>query len=328
MSGYTSVGESLARGARDLGHDATFVDAAAAYAAPRWVRRLNWHLRDHRPPRLRQFERALLARAAEIRPDLVVATGQMPITAPTLAALARLGARTVNVSTDDPWNRNSRSRRSLAALAAYDAVFTPRRANVAQIAALSGPAVYYLPFAYDPVHCVGAPLTDSERARFACDVVFVGGADSDRAALLRPLIESDLNVHLYGANWSRFGWAAMADRGPTTPEDIRKATLGASVSLCLVRRANRDGHVMRTFEIAAAGVCMLVEWTDEHEALFGPDRDTVAYFRGDDDLLPQARALVARPDVQRTLAARVAALMRHEPHQYRDRMAEIIDRAT
>ena len=325
VSGFTSVGESLVRGGHDLGHDVTFVDASAAYDAPRWVRRLNWHLRDHRAPRLRRFERTVLDRVADTRPALVVATGQMPVTAPTLARLKHLGIRTANFSTDDPWNPQHRSTRALAAFEAYDAVFTPRCANVAQFEALGGPAVQYLPFAYDPVHCAGVPLTADERARFACDVVFVGGADEDRTRLLRPLVESGLDVHLYGANWGRIDWAATANRGPATPDDIRKATAGASVSLCLVRRANRDGHVMRTFEMAAVGTCMLVEWTDEHEAILGPDGEAVAYFRSEDDLLPQARRLLARPNLRLELARRVEERMRLGRHQYRDRMKDIIE---
>ena len=52
----------------------------------------------------------------------------------------------------------------------------------------------------------------------------------------------------------------------------------AKVNLCLVRRAKRDGHVMRSFEIAAVGGCMLAQDTDEHREIFGPEGEAVRLF--------------------------------------------------
>ena len=106
---------------------------------------------------------------------------------------------------------------------------------------------------------------------------------------------------------------------------LRRATLGAAVSLCLLRRSNRDGHVMRTFEMAAAGACMLVEWSDEHEQILGVDGDAVVYVRTPGDIVPMCRALLRNADQRAALGARVQERMTSGHHTYTDRLAEIID---
>ena len=60
---------------------------------------------------------------------------------------------------------------------------------------------------------------------------------------------------------------------------IRAASASAKVCLCLVRRANRDGHTMRSFEAAAIGGCILAEDTADHREIFGPEDYAARYFR-------------------------------------------------
>src|SRR5262249_18041929 len=161
---------------------------------------------------------------------------------------------------------------------AYDAVFTPRRANLDDFRRCGMQAVYFLPFGYDPdIH---RPWPENTPAGAPSDVLFVGGCDSDRLPLIRVLIKEGLNVALYGGYWNRFSdtrpyWRGMADQGA-----IRAASAAARICLCLVRRANRDGNVMRSFEAAAIGGCILAEDTPDHRELFGPnDDDSACYFK-------------------------------------------------
>ena len=42
-------------------------------------------------------------------------------------------------------------------------------------------------------------------------------------------------------------------RGQLPIAELPKGISGARIALCLVRRSNRDGHCMRTFEVPAAG---------------------------------------------------------------------------
>ena len=99
----------------------------------------------------------------------------------------------------------------------------------------------------------------------------MGGADRDRVPFIAALGAAGFSIALYGDHWDRFPETKPYDRGYADPQTLRQATAAAKIALCLVRRANRDGHVMRSFEIPAIGACMLVEDTEEHREIFGPD---------------------------------------------------------
>src|SRR5262249_19178830 len=150
--------------------------------------------------------------------------------------------------------------------------------------------VHYVPFAYDPE--VHQPWPASAPAGVPSDVIFVGGCDRDRLPLIWALIESGLKLTLFGGYLDRNPMACPTWRGIAGQLAIRSASAVASVCLCLVRRANRDGHAMRSFEAAAIGGCILAEDTADHHDIFGPDNDSVRYFKSASEMVRQAQLLV------------------------------------
>jgi spore maturation protein CgeB len=104
-------------------------------------------------------------------------------------------------------------------------------------------------------------------------------------------------------------------------------TRAARINLCLVRRLNRDGHVMRSLEAAALGACMLVEDTDEHRDLFGPEGEAVCYFRSAADASLAARRLVADPREIARLAESAWRKVTTGAHTYGDRLAAMVSLA-
>ena len=135
-------------------------------------------------------------------------------------------------------------------------------------------------------------------SRYAADVFFAGGADNERRPFLAALVANGFDVALYGDYWERFAETRPVTRGHGSPKELRHAIAASKVCLGLVRRANRDGHAMRSIEVPAAGGCFLVERTREHEDIFGPDGEAVTYF---DDIEGMVRETAAT-DRGRTLA--------------------------
>jgi spore maturation protein CgeB len=113
--------------------------------------------------------------------------------------------------------------------------------------------------------------------------------------------------------------------GHKSPGEVAALTAAAKVNLCLVRRANRDGHVMRSFEIAALGGCMLVEDTAEHRNIFGQDGEAVAYFQSAREAGERAKTLLTDPAERARLSASVFARVSAGRHTYRDRLLSMLE---
>jgi hypothetical protein len=321
----TQLGAHLIDAANSLGVDLQLCATPDAYRGPALVRKANWWLRGRRPARLDAFSANVLDTARAWRPDVVLTTGMAPVTAAVLVELGRLRIRRLNFSTDDPWNPVHAAPWFLQAVPHYDVVFSPRRATVDDLRRAGVARVEYLRFGYNPrAHYPEPPANDAERDRFAADVMLAGGADADRVRVVTPLIDAGFSVALYGGYWTRFAATRPHARGMLDEAGLRKATAAAKVCLGLVRRANRDGHSMRTFEVPAMTGCLLAERTADHLELFGADGDAVRYFEGPDDAVRQVAALLADNGMRDRLVTRAHELVVSGRHTYADRLASML----
>jgi len=323
----THIGGHLLAAARDVGVELLCLDSTQAYQGAWLTRQIGWRLGGRRPVALKTFARSLEEAVDAFAPDMLLATGIAPLERETLERVAGRGVATANFLTDDPWNRSHVAPWFLKALPVYQVVFSPRRANLDDLERLKGPVVHYLPFAYSPHVHYRERAPDGLRRQFVADVAFAGGADEDRVAAVTPLIDAGISVALYGGYWDRYRETRAVARGFVDAPGLRHAIAEANIALGLVRRANRDGHAMRSFEVAAMGACMLVEDTPEHRNLFGDDLETVKYFAGSADPMASVRWLLAHETERRRLGEAVRVRVTTGKHTYADRLASIVERA-
>jgi spore maturation protein CgeB len=319
--GGTHVGASIWRAAKHLGIEGIRLDASNATGGNRLLHALLWHFAGRRPPHLRRFSAEVLAACAQLRPDILIATGAAPLTKPTLRKLRARGIVSINYSTDDPWNPVMRASWYLKALPEYDFVFSTRRVNIEDFERLGCAEVHFLPFGYDEWLF---RLPERRPAGVAHDVLFVGGADRDRVAFMTEFMRSGPPVALVGGYWERFPAMRPYALGQRPPEALSALTAAAKVNLCLVRRANRDGHVMRSFEIAAIGGCMLAEDTTEHREIFGADGECALYFRTPEEAARRAQMLLVDAAERARLASAVRKLVVGGAHTYRARLLTML----
>jgi len=321
-AGDTHISGSLANAGGALGVSCVAVDTAQAYAGPRLPRALLWHWGGRRPYRLRAFSDRLLRDLVANPPRWLVALGQAPITAEAVHALRNLGTRCIAYLTDDPWNPAHRAAWFLKALPLYDTVFSPRRSNLEDFKRLGCADVRYLPFGYDE-RLFWVP-SEAPLKMLPDTVLFVGGADQDRAQFFSTFLRHGPPPTLAGGYWERYAHTRPFSIGLKTAEELRALTAGAAVNLCLVRRANRDGHVMRSFEIPACGGFMIAEDTSEHRDIFGPEGECVLYFSGPRDAAEKVRGALADPASRSRMARAVHHRIMSQGHTYRDRLAHMI----
>jgi spore maturation protein CgeB len=322
--GGTHLGGSFARAAERLGVEHITFDANDAFSGSRLLRTMSWRLRGHRPPCLNRFSEGVVASCSQKHPDVLIALGTASLTRAAIQKLSSAGTICVTFCSDDPFNETQRAGWHLAALPLYRVVFTPRRANVADLRALGCADVRYLPFGYD--EALFGPCLD-EPASQDLDVLFVGGADRDRVEFMREFLRSGLRIGLVGGYWDRSPETQPYALGFKTPRELCALTAQARVNLCLVRRANRDGHVMRSFEIAAVGACMLAEDTGEHRDIFGPEGEAVLYFRNSGEASDKASRLLSNAQERVRMAAAVRLRAGGAENTYRARLATMLDAA-
>jgi spore maturation protein CgeB len=324
----THVGAHFLHAAQSLGLSAVLIDARQAYAGPAWRRHLDWRVRGRRPSRLRKFGSDLLATLRQAPPQCLLTTGIAPVDRETLDGVRALGVTPINFLTDDPWNPAHRAPWFFEALAGYEQVFSPREANLADLRGLlSAQAVSYLPFGYAPeVHFPQLPVSDPDRARFDADILFAGGGDDERRPMLAAFVRAGFRVALYGSYWDRHPDTRRAARGHLDASGLRQATAGAAICLCLVRRANRDGHAMRSYEVPAMQGCVLAEDTADHRRLFGKDGTAAGYFNDVDEAIAKARRLLADANERRRLAAAAHHVVTSGDHRYSNRLQALLTR--
>jgi spore maturation protein CgeB len=93
-----------------------------------------------------------------------------------------------------------------------------------------------------------------------------------------------------------------------------------------VRRANRDGHAMRTFEIPACGAFMLAERTEEHLELFVENKEA-AYFGPDEELLEKIDYYLVHDAERQRIAQAGYERVTSGKHTYRNRIQQILELA-
>ena len=326
--GIVHVGAHLAHAAAALGIPVQLMDMTGASSSNLWVNRFHFHLNGKRTAHLRRFSDLVLHTCRDFQPTVLLTTGIAPVEAVTLYAIRRLGVRTCNFLTDDPFNRVHYAPWFLRALPKYDHIFSPRRANMADLHAAGCCDVTYMAFAYAPeIHFPEPPSGPSELAKFSSDVFFAGNADRDRIACMSSLIRAGFKVALYGAYWGRYWGTRGMALGFADAQTVRKAAAGAKLSLCLVRQANRDGHSMRSFELPAMGACMVVEDTPDHREIFGPPGEAVVYFQSIEELLGTVKRLIDDEAERKRLAAACHARICGGSNTYKDRLDDMIAHA-
>jgi spore maturation protein CgeB len=268
----------------------------------------------------RLIARRLVARAATWRPDVVLVAKGSALPAPVLADLrTRTGARLVNVFPDNPlWMMDFES------IEAYDVFFTKESYALRQLRLAGLDNVHYLAPWCVPSNHHPVELREDERTELRGVVALVGAWYPYRERFLAAI--ADYPVRVWGPGWTQCRDTrvrAMVHGGAVWGRAKLAIYSGATLSLNVHHPMNDIvGVNNRTFELAAAAACQLVNLKDDLAALFKPGQDVVTF--GDlAELKQQMDHYLARPDEARAIGdnARRRALAEHTA---RHRVEEII----
>lgn len=275
-----------------------------------------------------KLNRRFMNVALAFRPDVVLITcGKLLSPATIRSVKETTGALLVNYATDDPFNGAVNTPMFKKGIPYYNVYACTKKAIIDDVREAGCANAVYLPFAYKPeIHFPERAQNSEERKRYSSDIVFIGGCDRDRlphiAGMLRAM--PDLRLHLYGGFWNRHPAFRKYYRGFALGREFRLAVGGAKIVLNLVRRANRDDHVMRTFEIPACGGFMLADRTEEQCSFLAEDKEA-SYFTSTDEMIDRIRYYLVHDSERRQIAEAGYHRITSGRNTYGDRLKTIIE---
>ena len=285
-SAQKSTARHRADALKRLGHDITIVDPYLALA-----KSLDGRLRGalHYRTGYRLLQRECFSWIEEISqvhkkwPELIWVNGGELLGAKVVKKLRQFGAPIVLYNNDDPTGgRDGRRFDSLiSALPLYDLCAVLREPNVGEFGAFGARSVHRVWMSYDEVKHRPFDNINDIPSSFRSDIAFIGTwmRGENRDKFLIKLIESGLNVSIWGDRWQKSPhWDKLRIfwRGPALAgRDYVAALQGTKVALGFLSHGNRDLHTRRSVEIPYAAGLLCGERTTEHMTMYRDGEEAV-----------------------------------------------------
>ncbi len=266
-------------------------------------------------PLVKRMNIDLIALAEKEQPDVVFIYRGSHIYSKTLRKIRRVLNNTILVgyNNDDPFSTQHPRwlwRHFLAGVPEYDLMLAYRRHNIDEFKTCGAKRVELLRSWFIPERNYPVKLTNDEKLKFECDVVFVGHYEDDgRLEYLENIVRNGWKLRIFGPGYD---WDPqirssniLRDHIPIDlvwGKEYNLALNGASVALCFFSKLNRDTYTRRCFEIPASETVMLSEYSDDLAGMFEPDQEAV-YFRNDIELQTKLELLLT----DKRLNARIAS---------------------
>jgi len=324
------VGAMLGRAADSLGIQWTGIDLDTKSYAPSlhsFLGRVFFRLARGRPIEWWQFNRQAISQLIKTRPDFVVVSGMLPLRAEFFQICRKLGAKTVNLATDDPWASHlSHHSAFLPNIPFYDLIVSTKSRVVEDFHQHGAQRVEWFTYAFDPYwHRLPDPVPEEERIRFQAELSFIGTGNPTRCRELEDLGDIVPGTRLlYGNDWVRRiprGWQPM---GEALDNTFRLAVHEAKLTLALLRKGARDDSTQRTYEIAPCGGCGLYEDTPEHRAILSGYPE-IGFFKSISHLGEICRRLLPDEAQRRELTEAGRRILLRPENTFSARLSSIID---
>jgi spore maturation protein CgeB len=267
-------------------------------------------------------------RAREFQPELILFSKGENVSPDTLLWLRRhTPARLVNWNLDNPFYPTNTSIGHLRSVPLLDCYGAFAEHFLPVLSSLGCPRVEYWPcYFYPDLHEADLVLSEADRARYGCEIVFAASWSPEREAFLGAIADQDLAI--WGPGWDRLG--------PDSPlrsryrgarilgQEYAKAMLGAACVLNILNMQGKGANNLRTFEATGLGKFLLTEFSTEQAERLFRDGEEVVCFRTPEELREKflhykergaERERIAqrgreRTMAEHTLAHRVDALLR------------------
>ena len=285
-------------------------------------------------PLIEQINRDLLTTVRDVIPHLLLVYRGTHITADTLRAIKYWcpSITIAGLNNDNPFSPGHPYRlwrHFLDAIPEYDVILAYRRRDLEEYRKAGAQKVHLLRSWYVPEYHYPVTLTEEDRKRYECDVVFVGHYESDgRKEVLEAIVRNGFRLRLFGPEWNRVVHRSpeLRSLSPVEPvwgDEYTKALCGAKVALCLLSKLNRDTYTRRCFEIPATKTMMLSEYSAELATLFREGVEA-EFFRSEAELIEKLKRYIKHDEARKSVAEAGYRRVILDGHGVHSRMKELL----
>ncbi len=142
------------------------------------------------------------------------------------------------------------------------------------------------------------------------------------------LAKNGIKINIFGSGWNKKEFQnshknMIINKFDLVREDYSNAISCSKISLCFLRKANRDLHTSRSIEIPACSGFMVAERTDEHKSLFKEDKEVV-YFNTKEELLEKVRYYLKNEEARKKIAKAGYERSKKSKYSYDDMVDKIL----
>ena len=300
---------AFVRAFRRMGHSVSVVPPEN-YVPSAWKRTSLRGLRRLLEPILvSEYTEALISEARQLRPHLFFVFKGRHVTPKAIETIRKAGAVAINFYPDVSFMAHGRYLPE--ALPQYDWIFTTKSfgpADMERLLAVRRASV--LPPSYDPETHAPVKLDEDDRARYECDVSFIGTWSPKKQQYLEQVQRElpEIRLRVWGSQWenARRSLGSQIEGRHVLGIEYAKAVIGSKINLAILSEARAgassgDQITARTFQIPATGAFMLHEYTEEFTGYFREDVEC-ACFQTADDLMEKVAHYLEHPEEREKIA--------------------------
>jgi spore maturation protein CgeB len=289
-----------------------------------FLRRILW--RFYQPILASVVSQHLVKAACSFKPDLILVVSGRFISSVALQTIRqKTGATLFHFYGEDFFNLLNTTSTLRESAYFYDRFFTTKTFNVSEMAEIGLKQVSFIPHGYIPNCHFPVQISQADIQKYGSDLAFVGTWEAERASALAQLTEFDLRI--WGKDWHKTGKAlglrhAIQNRAVYC-EELSRVFNASKINLTFLRKANRDRHTTRTFEIPVCGGFQLSERTDEVLGYFEEGRE-IECFESVDELKDKAHYYLEHEAQRQRVAAGGLARVQRSPYSNTDHLQTIL----
>ena len=233
----------------------------------------------------------------------------------------------ISWSLDDMYASHNRSLYYKNGLNLYDHVFTTKSYNVSELKSLGAKKVHFIYQAFSNKYHI--PCKQCENSKYQFDVLFIGTAEKERIDSLNYLAQNGIKINIYGGGWNKVNKTTLHNNLVINEYDLigsdyADAISCSKISLCFLRKINRDLHTSRSIEIPACKGFMIAERTNEHLSLFKEGIEA-EFFTSNEELLKKVNYYLLNEEKRQEVIEKGYQKCIEKDYSYDNMLARILD---